>query len=77
MIDVTAPQGDMAYWDEKRQEIRESAILALAEYQDADPAAQPKANSKKRTAPLKNGSGDEDEKSDISGGFTRLCVTLL
>lgn len=32
VVDVTAPVEDMAYWDEKRREIREGTILALANY---------------------------------------------
>ena len=29
VIDVTAPQGDLQYWEEKRAEMRDGAALAL------------------------------------------------
>ena len=34
VVNVTATSEDMAYWDAKRQEVREGTILALANYHE-------------------------------------------
>ena len=50
-IDVTTPHGDLQYWEEKRKEIRDGAVLALTNHHHAVAPSDPNLMSASTSTP--------------------------